>query len=226
MLFKKKNHNNLYMRLAAIAWSASVVLCIISFWMGKHVILSHTIIPPPDTTTYLIAEPPKSPPKIHVNCVISKSHASTQVPSLRDYIKSFNTITNEKTISSIIAAINDASKQFELPKEVLVGLVATESSFDPKAVSSKKCVGLTQINVAVWYSTLKEEGIVKNKKELLHPAKNIKAGAHILRFYLDEGKRKGVKTPMLYALNHYNGTNDGTYFMHVKEKMEEFGSNG
>lgn len=193
------------------------ILCLLSFFGGRHIVLSHTIIPPP---------PPKVEKCSSNNISIKPLEVKTleikqKEPNLREFIKSYN-ITDKALIAQIIKAVNEESKRFDIPKKVLVGLIATESSFDPTAMSDKHCIGLSQINGKIWLKELKEVNIVKTKTELFHPAKNIKAGAYILKYYLEEGKRKGRTNLLTYALNRYNGDTSGEYSKTVFQNIKEF----
>lgn len=207
-----------YTLLAILVWSAAFLLFILSWRMGSFVVEAHTVIPPPSggitSSTNIIITPLISVP--------SYQHIPSS-DNLRDFIKSYN-ITDVNIINQIVKAINEESKHFNIPSDVLAALVAVESSFDHTAVSKKKAVGLSQINSKIWLSELKEVGIVKSKKELTHPAKSIKAGAYVLRKYLDEAKEKGVKKPMMYALAKYNGTKSNKYYRDVMEKKRELQS--
>jgi soluble lytic murein transglycosylase-like protein len=70
--------------------------------------------------------------------------------------------------------ISIAAYRYEVPDDIMVAMIATESSFKLDAVSKSKAIGPAQIMPASW------KGIVYNIHD---PAENIIAGAHILREY-------------------------------------------
>ena len=79
-----------------------------------------------------------------------------------------------------------------LPVRILVALVVVESSCRSNAVSSKDCVGLTQINPRIWKHS---------RSELLDPEKNVEIGAKILADY---SRRHGLRE----GLHRYHGLGD------------------
>jgi hypothetical protein len=99
-------------------------------------------------------------------------------------------------------AFLQASEEFNIPVSYLVAVGAVESRFDPMAVSHKACVGVMQINVAVWLETLRDQGMLNLAKELYDPAVNIRAGAFVLRHYLDKHD-----SALDLALSGYYGAN-------------------
>lgn len=211
-----------YLKLNLIIWSGVVILSIWSYILGRNVVKSHTIIPPPSKVVLhklnYIAEPKKELAKPEV----ASSKITKSEPDVREFIKAHN-VNDKVLINQIVNGVNEAAKEFNLDKNILISVVAVESSFDPEAVSPKKAIGLSQINSRVWLKELKEVKIVTCKKELTHPKKSIRAGAYVLRYYLDEAKSKGVKYPLRYALNKYNGCPPikGTYYKLVLEKLDE-----
>ena len=195
-----------YYRVAACVWMGAFLLWGVSFCMGSGTVTSHT--PQVVQTTSLA-----------INKVVVPAYVKPE-PNLKLYINTY--ISDKVLITQIINAINQESKKFNIPKDVLVGLIAQESGFDHTAISNKKAMGLSQINSKIWLQELKNEGIVANKKALLHPAKSIKAGCYVLRKYLDEADRKGVSHRMKFALGKYNGDKSGEYYQMVMEKVEEY----
>lgn len=201
--------NKKYIILNTLVWGASLILFVVSFNLGKNIVptklnsIEQSLIP-----TVVITLPDQ---------VVEVG------PDLRSYIKSYN-VKNEKIIDQIVLAVEESSKEFNISKGVLVGVIAKESGFNHKAVSKKKDMGLSQVNARVWGKTLREEGIIKTKDDLLSPAKNVRAGAYILRQYLDEAHRKRVSNVLRYALTKYNGAELGStsYYNSVMIKIGEF----
>ncbi len=69
-----------------------------------------------------------------------------------------------------------ASKRYDLPLPLLFAVARGESNFNPRAVSSKSCLGVMQI---LWPGTAKALGITQ-KQALFDPCTNIDAGARYL----------------------------------------------
>ena len=82
--------------------------------------------------------------------------------------------------------LREASKAHDLDYELLQALIATESGFDPRAVSPRGAVGLMQVMPA----TAERYGVVGDRKtplqkKLTDPRTNIRAGARYLRYLID-----------------------------------------
>jgi hypothetical protein len=82
--------------------------------------------------------------------------------------------------------LREASKAHDIDYELLKALIATESGFDPRAISPKGAIGLMQIMPA----TAERYGITGDKKvplnkKLTDPRTNIKTGARYLRYLID-----------------------------------------
>lgn len=109
-----------------------------------------------------------------------------------------------------------AAKQQQIIDDDLVNaIIQVESSGNPKAVSNKGAMGLMQI-MPLWVPTLKKEGIILAKKDLLEPNRNIKAGKYILIHYMNHHKGDLKKT-----LKSYSGGHKGYYRKVMKEINHE-----
>jgi len=79
-----------------------------------------------------------------------------------------------------------ASRANDVDYELLKALIATESGFDPQAVSPKGAIGLMQVMPATaqrWGVTADTKATVE--KKLADPAVNIRAGTKYLRYLID-----------------------------------------
>lgn len=109
-----------------------------------------------------------------------------------------------KTYSKAVVKI---AEKHDVKIPVIVGIASVESSWNHKAVSSKKAVGLMQVLPSIWCETLKQEGLIKSKKDLFKPEHNLEAGVFIYKTY-KEGYKK-AKNPSRKALHRYSGGHVG-----------------
>jgi len=87
-------------------------------------------------------------------------------------------------------------------------IIKVESSGNPGAISREGALGLMQIRRVIWEKELKKAGIIRHKRELFNPEKNIRAGAYILtKYYSQTGCIKR-------ALVKYSG-NEKSYYEKV-----------
>jgi soluble lytic murein transglycosylase-like protein len=99
----------------------------------------------------------------------------------------------------------------ELPPELVLALIDTESNFDQYAISVAGAIGLMQI-MPFWL-----DEIGRPNDNLLHVDTNLRYGCTILKFYLD--KEKG---DLRRALGRYNGSlGQRTYPNKVIDKLSK-----
>jgi hypothetical protein len=116
-----------------------------------------------------------------------------------------------------------ASKTHGVDYELLKALIATESGFDPRAVSPKGAVGLMQVMPA----TAERYGVTGDKKmavskKLTDPRTNIKTGARYLRYV----QRAGNRVPNFRETQNYVKTVMQLYAMLKPPAMTAPGLNG
>lgn len=80
----------------------------------------------------------------------------------------------------VAASIHRHTRAGDITPELVVALIKVESGGDPRAVSSKKAVGLMQVHYPAWGKAL---GV--SYEELFDIDTNISAGIHILNHYLE-----------------------------------------
>lgn len=108
-------------------------------------------------------------------------------------------------VLQVVEAADNASKVFDLPRELILAVIATESSFNPMATSRLGAQGLMQIHHT--------SGLTPTYD--IH--ENIMVASGFLKGLIE---RKGVEG----ALSHYNAGYKGsrTYPKKVLAKVEQF----
>lgn len=99
--------------------------------------------------------------------------------------------TSESNDSKFDDIIEEASKRYDLPKELIKAVIKAESNFNPIAISPKNAMGLMQLMP----STAMEMGV----KDIFDPFQNIMGGAKYLRKMLDR-----FNGNLFLALSAYN----------------------
>lgn len=95
----------------------------------------------------------------------------------------------------ILKLVHLEASRVELPPELILAVIETESNFDRYAISVAGAIGLMQI-MPFWL-----DEIGRPDDNLLHIETNLRYGCTILKFYLD--KEKG---DLRRALGRYNGS--------------------
>jgi soluble lytic murein transglycosylase-like protein len=96
---------------------------------------------------------------------------------------------------NILKLVHMEATRADLPPELILAVIETESNFDHYAISVAGAIGLMQI-MPFWL-----EEIGRPDDNLLHIDTNLRYGCTILKFYLD--KEKG---DLRRALGRYNGS--------------------
>lgn len=148
---------------------------------------------------------------------------------IAEYIKDRYSKTPTLIATAIAQNIVDLCEKHQMPTSLIVGVMETESHFNPYAKSSANATGLMQVIFKVWG---KELGI-KEESDLHELDKGIEYGILVLKRYLEQSEGNLKK-----ALWMYNGrdkdhdkyanlvfTNVGRYILHkcrISFKMEDF----
>lgn len=104
-------------------------------------------------------------------------------------------------VSDLIGrAVVKASKDHDIPPELILAVMQKESTFNPYSVAGK-CRGLMQINLSVWQIPISEAHSIYG---------GTWHGTRILKFYLD--KNHGNLQNALYG---YRGAKDDDYVQKV-----------
>lgn len=107
----------------------------------------------------------------------------------------------------ILDAVYEASEEFGIAPDLLMSIIAVESSFNPNVVSHKGAIGLMQVMPTVWGDKLKEYKIITEDADLYKINNNIMAGSYVLHTYLKQGSTKYTNEHAIvkYALFRYFG---------------------
>jgi len=114
------------------------------------------------------------------------------------YITKRYTKTSTVIAKAIAKNIIYFSKEYNLPPELILGIVETESMFNPRVRSSAGAIGLMQV-MPEWVPKLE---IVNSNRELYEVDKGIEAGIQVFLIHLKESKGNISK-----ALYHYVNEN-------------------
>jgi soluble lytic murein transglycosylase-like protein len=111
---------------------------------------------------------------------------------------------------TIARAVLDAANRFAMSPVLLLGVIATESGFNRRAVSSAGAKGLMQVLPSA------HPQLLAGGKDLCDPAVNVTIGSTILRGYLDDSGGD-----LASALSRYSGGGKG-YAQRVALNMRQF----
>ncbi len=139
-----------------------------------------------------------------VNKAISVA-GEEQFKNVHDYITSVaGRFLDETTLLSVTGAIIWYANHHKLPLGLVVGVAQTESSFNPKALSSVGACGTMQVMWNIHKDKLATLGILK-REELFDPVLGIKAGCQILADYISK------EQTVTGALKRYYGALTANY---------------
>ena len=133
---------------------------------------------------------------------------------LEDYemlkFKSFSLDRKYPEFSRIVETVYNKSQHYDFSPQLILGIIQVESSFNPKAVSSRGAYGLMQINHYVWKNEL-----AINKDNIFNIDYNIDLGLKILQRYYDESR--GDIGRALHLYNNGYKYNNVKYRVNVRQ---------
>lgn len=144
---------------------------------------------------YTDANPPQA--DIPSTGTVDGPTEASRIRKLADYIQDTYQVRRERASIIVSEAINSGA-QHDLEPELILAVIAVESTFKERAVSPKGARGLMQILPRSHPDTVEDIG---GAHALFDPRKNIYAGSRILVSYLDRSKGNVHK-----ALLRYNGS--------------------
>lgn len=128
------------------------------------------------------------------------------------YIKSIRRNAPNMIVRAIARESVRVSKKYNMPIELLMGIMEVESRFNPEAVSSAGARGLMQV-MPFW---VKKIDFVSSKYDFHNIGQGIEAGAVAFRVHLEEANNN-----MARGLYYYVGK-DHSYKWKVYRAMGEF----
>jgi len=119
-----------------------------------------------------------------VNEIVEAEKNQAQATLKRDIIKYIR--EHYVKVSSVVAGaiaetVIELSEKYEVPVELVLGIIEEESWFTPRAESKAGAIGLMQI-MPEWVPKLK----LKSKRDLYEIDINIDAGIRVLKIHIDE----------------------------------------
>ncbi|WP_334139678.1 lytic transglycosylase domain-containing protein [Thermovirga lienii] len=100
-----------------------------------------------------------------------------------EYIKASNSKIDDRTALIEVASVFWYGSKYKLPYSLIVGVMRTESNFNPKAVSKVNARGLMQVMWKYHSGLLQANGIM-TEEDLHDPEKGIAAGCLVLSRYI------------------------------------------
>ncbi len=125
--------------------------------------------------------------------------------TIRLYIRKANPKVYDELANHIAKAVYIVADKNNIPADLLIAIMRTESNFDPFAVSSMDAKGLMQIRLfnkkgkSIWYSELKDAGVLKGKYDIYDPMINAESGSYILAGYMEK------EGSLVKAFGRYSG---------------------
>jgi len=143
-------------------------------------------------------------------------------PIIEKHIINVNHLIFPQLASIISNGIIEAEKAYpNISYDIILAVMELESTFKYTAKSNKDCIGLMQVNPAVWTDELIKAEIITKKGDLYDPTKNILAGTYILNTYYEQVESDDVKAKWEGALSKYFGAQSKEYF----DKFQKFFGN-
>lgn len=141
---------------------------------------------------------------------------------IANYIQQVNPIIPEETATSIGIAVKRTSALYGVPIPLIIGMIETESHFNPQAIGSSGERGLMQVHPKFWLHRLK----LKDRFSLHGIFTGIESGVRILRYQLDKNNgdlRKALvryNGAKIYADKIYEAAGRFLYISHIKKALD------
>ena len=143
-----------------------------------------------------VARPRPQAPASEPMMFADDERVESQMPAYRSLVRRFNKKLSEALVEEIAHGLLTAAYSQNMDPRFLAAIVAVESDFDPRCLSSSGAMGLGQ----VMPFNFPEVGMTK--ADAWNPTKNLLATAMLLRGHLDDFKSRPNGT--LLAVAAYN----------------------
>ena len=121
--------------------------------------------------------------------------------------------------AAVAAALDAAARSFGVPRDVLYGIAATESNFDPSVIGDQgQSFGLLQVQLA----TAQAVGFGTTPQDLLDPGTNAAAGAAYLAAQLQRFQGNLVAAVSAYNAGAGGVMSNSGYIQQVATTATEF----
>jgi soluble lytic murein transglycosylase-like protein len=104
----------------------------------------------------------------------------------------------EELCASISSAILEESKKTDIPVEMYLAIMQTESNFCGNAVSGAYAKGIMQIQMGTWNAYVKKHKLQVNREQIFHPPSNIMVASVILQELHQLYSKRGYKDPVIW----------------------------
>lgn len=130
---------------------------------------------------------------------LTKEYEKIKLSKIVSKIKVFNNTLSEEEYFAYAYAIKDNSKKFDIPKNLIISIIARETLFRNELVSPVGCIGPMQVNPSAWKEF--------DRRKLKRIDYGIYAGCRVLRTYLDIHKSESR------ALLAYAGSTEAHWYV-------------
>jgi soluble lytic murein transglycosylase-like protein len=133
----------------------------------------------------------------------NEEHKSRKLQTIKDYILSNYSSVPEEVADIIAVRSVEASSIYSIDYRIIIGVIETESYFNPAAKSNVGARGLMQVIYSIWGKKYN----IQRERQLHNIKLNIDTGTAVLKFYLSENDGNTTK-----ALQAYNGNIGGSEY--------------
>ncbi len=113
---------------------------------------------------------------------VTADYADVMHPVVLEWMKNNSRVSEEILTDIYRAAVNSGNA------DLILAICLVESNFNPSVKSEKGAIGLMGILPQAWLDELRDQGIIREKKDLYQISSNIASGAYILQKYLSNAK--------------------------------------
>lgn len=141
--------------------------------------------------------------------------AAAEGSTLAGFIQKESPSISRETARRVAQALEQNSKKYNIPLEIVVAIARLESGFNPKAKGKGGAYGLMQVIWRIHSKFLRANGI-PNERVLFEPNAGAKAGCLILSGYIKQ------TDSLEAALGRYYGKSGTAYLARLKKIMESY----